>query len=180
MATHSSILAWKIPWTEEPGGLQSVGSQGVGHDRPPERTHTSCLQTLYPPSCHSRAYLAEPHPGLNQLCLFCACPSKQRWVWRKPLSHAGCFPLVSGARFSHGSLRYLATIIHFPGPVTLPKTPSEFSHTFSSLLEPSASSPPSLSPADLVPIHGDDSSNQRTCFRPLPCLGMLVFCLPSC
>ena len=32
MATHSSILAWEIPWTEEPGGLQSVGSQRVGHD----------------------------------------------------------------------------------------------------------------------------------------------------
>ena len=32
MATHSSILAWKIPWTEEPGGLQSTGSQRVGHD----------------------------------------------------------------------------------------------------------------------------------------------------
>ena len=32
MATHSSILAWKIPWTEEPGGLQSVGSQRVKHD----------------------------------------------------------------------------------------------------------------------------------------------------
>ena len=32
MATHSSILAWKIPWTEEPGRLQSPGSQGVGHD----------------------------------------------------------------------------------------------------------------------------------------------------
>ena len=33
MATHSSILAWKIPWTEEPGGLQSMGLQTVGHDR---------------------------------------------------------------------------------------------------------------------------------------------------
>ena len=33
MATHSSILAWKIPWTEEPGRLQSMGSQRVGHDR---------------------------------------------------------------------------------------------------------------------------------------------------
>ena len=32
MATHSSILAWKIPLTEEPGGLQSVGLQRVGHD----------------------------------------------------------------------------------------------------------------------------------------------------
>ena len=32
MANHSSILAWKIPWTEGPGGLQSVGSQRVEHD----------------------------------------------------------------------------------------------------------------------------------------------------
>ena len=32
MATHSSILAWRIPWTGEPGRLQSVGSQRVGHD----------------------------------------------------------------------------------------------------------------------------------------------------
>ena len=32
MVTHSSILAWKIPWTEKPGRLQSMGSQRVGHD----------------------------------------------------------------------------------------------------------------------------------------------------
>ena len=32
MATHSSILAWSIPWTEEPGGLQSMGWQRVAHD----------------------------------------------------------------------------------------------------------------------------------------------------
>ena len=32
MATHSCILVWEIPWSEEPGGLQSVGSQRVGHD----------------------------------------------------------------------------------------------------------------------------------------------------
>ena len=32
MATHSSILAWRIPWTEESGGLQSIGLQRVGHD----------------------------------------------------------------------------------------------------------------------------------------------------
>ena len=32
MATHSGILAWRIPRTEEPGGLQSIGSQRVGHD----------------------------------------------------------------------------------------------------------------------------------------------------
>ena len=32
MAAHSSILTWENPWTEEPGGLQSMGSQGAGHD----------------------------------------------------------------------------------------------------------------------------------------------------
>ena len=32
MATHSSLLAWEIPWTEEPGGLQSMGLQRVGHN----------------------------------------------------------------------------------------------------------------------------------------------------
>ena len=32
MATHSSVLVWRIPWTEEPGGLQLIGLQRVGHD----------------------------------------------------------------------------------------------------------------------------------------------------
>ena len=32
LTTHSSILAWRIPWTEEPGGAQSIGLQRVGHD----------------------------------------------------------------------------------------------------------------------------------------------------
>ena len=39
MATHSSILAWKIPWTEEPGGPQSMESQRVGHDLATEHKH---------------------------------------------------------------------------------------------------------------------------------------------
>ena len=41
MATHSSILAWEILWTEEPGGLQFMGSQRVGHDWASMHTHTS-------------------------------------------------------------------------------------------------------------------------------------------
>ena len=40
MATHSSILAWKIPWTEEPGGLQSIGSQRVRYKWVAEHVHT--------------------------------------------------------------------------------------------------------------------------------------------
>ena len=39
MATHSSILAWEMPWTEEPGGLQSMGLQRVRHDLPAEHTY---------------------------------------------------------------------------------------------------------------------------------------------
>ena len=41
-ATHSSILAWRIPWTKEPGGLQSMGSQRVGHK---QLTHGPRMQT---------------------------------------------------------------------------------------------------------------------------------------
>ena len=42
MATHSNILAWEIPWTEEPGRLQSVGSQRVEHDLATETTTAWC------------------------------------------------------------------------------------------------------------------------------------------
>ena len=42
MATHSSILAWRIPWTEGPGGLQSMGSQRVG------RNWVTNTHTVYP------------------------------------------------------------------------------------------------------------------------------------
>ena len=43
--THSSIPAWEIPWTEEPGGLQSAGSQRVGHDRSNTHTHIHNIHT---------------------------------------------------------------------------------------------------------------------------------------
>ena len=39
MATHSSILTWEIPWTEKPGGLQSMGSQRVGHNLVSKQQH---------------------------------------------------------------------------------------------------------------------------------------------
>ena len=51
METHSSILAWRIPWTEEPGGLQSRGLQRVGHSWVTNTQH-ACLQEgkLVPPT----------------------------------------------------------------------------------------------------------------------------------
>ena len=45
-STHSSILAWRVPWTEEPGGLQSMGSQRVGHDCSNLARHTHPMDTL--------------------------------------------------------------------------------------------------------------------------------------
>ena len=46
MATHSSILAWEIPWTEEPGGLQSRESQRVGHNLATEHERHKCQVLL--------------------------------------------------------------------------------------------------------------------------------------
>ena len=45
MAAHSSLLSWRIPWTEEPGGLQSIGSQRVRHDCS-NLAHTHCRALL--------------------------------------------------------------------------------------------------------------------------------------
>ena len=48
MATHSSILAWKIPWTEEPGKLQFMGLQRVGHDSNFTSLHSTLKGTVVP------------------------------------------------------------------------------------------------------------------------------------
>jgi hypothetical protein len=47
MATHSSTLAWRIPWTEEPGGLQSMRSQRVGHEGATSLIPTHCFGILF-------------------------------------------------------------------------------------------------------------------------------------
>jgi len=47
MAAHSSILAWKIPWTQEPGGLQFMGPQSVGHDSVTEHVKTKYMSLAY-------------------------------------------------------------------------------------------------------------------------------------
>ena len=47
MAIHSSTIAWKIPWTEEPGRLQSMGSQRVVHDWATSRSHSRCSNSLF-------------------------------------------------------------------------------------------------------------------------------------
>ena len=73
MGIHSSILAWRIPWTEEPSGLQSMGSQRVGHDWATSRQ--SLLDSLYwvlmifLPLCGKilHSVLPQEHSTVNQL-----------------------------------------------------------------------------------------------------------------
>ena len=54
MATHSSILAWDIPWIEQTGGLQSIGSQRVGHD-------LVTKQYIYMIHYHKAKYIVQKH-----------------------------------------------------------------------------------------------------------------------
>ena len=98
MVTHSSILAWRIPWTEEPGGLQSLGSQRVGHDWATKhstfrrafnileivvvslmlhisRSITGCLSTSY--------YFSEKEVQCIQKHMK-NCSTTQSVVWSKP------------------------------------------------------------------------------------------------
>ena len=83
MATHSSILAWRIPWTEEPGGLQSIGSPRVRHDLGTKQQHllpqvpatssafpwlqsaSSILVPPLAPRVQTLASLASPPPFAN-------------------------------------------------------------------------------------------------------------------
>ena len=60
MATHSSILAWRIPWTEEPGRLQSMGSQRVGHDWATRHGTAQCMERKW------KSYQFSGH--VNNLC----------------------------------------------------------------------------------------------------------------
>ena len=53
MATHPSIVAWRIPWTEEPGALQSMGSQRAGHNWVAKHVHTLLL-TFFSPVLSTR------------------------------------------------------------------------------------------------------------------------------
>ena len=56
MATHSSILAWEIPQTEEPGELQSMGSQRVGHDLESNIRYTKVVRRLNPRSSYHKNF----------------------------------------------------------------------------------------------------------------------------
>ena len=78
IATHSSTLAWKIPWAEEPGSLQSMGSQRVGHDSmylifPHKHMRQPCWShTLASPCLQSALWNAKSQPVFNIVSMFCS------------------------------------------------------------------------------------------------------------
>ena len=94
MATHSSILAWEIPWAEEPGGLQSMGSQRARHDR---ATFTSlhlwtvAHQVPLPMGFPKQEYWSGlPFPSPGNLPNRGIEPESPDWrVYSLPLSHQG-------------------------------------------------------------------------------------------
>ena len=72
MATHSSPLAWRTPWTEEPGGLQSMGSHRVGHNR----SDLACTRHVCREACPPPHY-PNPRPEARSLA---ASPGDSQWA----------------------------------------------------------------------------------------------------
>ena len=68
MALHSSILAWEIPWTGEPGRLQSMGSQGVGHDLAIKRQLRVRVQLYYSKGTFYCYLILEENFNMQSLC----------------------------------------------------------------------------------------------------------------
>ena len=98
MAPHSSTLAWKIPWTEEPGGLQSMGSQRVRHDWETSLSLSSCLlrfPSFNPPFTNSLSLLR----SLTEHCIL--HPGGSLPFLPQPCSLSVFFPL-------HGTLHCLS------------------------------------------------------------------------
>ena len=103
MATHSTILAWRIPWTEDPGGLQSMGSHRVEHDWV---THTHTSFKIPWKSLQLRGLLLshsvvsdslQPH-GLQHASLLCPSPSSGVYSNSCPSSQC-CHSTISSSAF---------------------------------------------------------------------------------
>ena len=101
MATHSSFLAWRIPWTEEPGGLQSLGSQRVRHNWVMRLDHSvshlvvfwiwhlpSCLE--HSTSCLTSSSSGVPRPAIVRMTVW--------WTFTTPLRSFGDPYCVSARR----------------------------------------------------------------------------------
>ena len=89
MATHSSILAWRIPWTEEPGRLRSMASQRVGHDWSDSARASGFAYSLSPPLFLSEFYLCfkaligvspATYPPTSHLSFKCCNTETATWI----------------------------------------------------------------------------------------------------
>ena len=94
MAAHSSILAWRTPWTEEPGRLQPIGSQKVGHD--------GVTNTYFPPSCLLSIYIPQntvrgfPFSTPSLAFIFSRLWDDGHSYWWEVLPYLICFCLIMG------------------------------------------------------------------------------------
>ena len=118
MATHSSILAWRIPWTEGPGGLQSTGSQRVGHNWATslslslffysENPLEICVSTVLSPYPHLQpeaSGLVPHHTAFVQFpIIFTEYLLSARycliWIYRNPTSHGKTLLLNNSTSFN--------------------------------------------------------------------------------
>ena len=85
MAMHSSILAWRIPWTEEPGGLQSMGSQKTGHSWTTKQQHTLWWWLHNPINVYTKNHLIVPSKWMNgmlhELYLSAVALRMYKYLW---------------------------------------------------------------------------------------------------
>ena len=102
MATCSSVLAWRITWTEDPGGLQSMGLQRVRHNRATSHTCMLLLPLLLSRFSHVRlcnsidsSPLGSPVPGILQARTleWVAIAFSNAWKWKVKVKSLSCVPL---------------------------------------------------------------------------------------
>ena len=96
MSTHSSTLAWKIPWTEDPGGLQSMGLQRVGHDWATSLSLSRLLITFLPRSnCLLISWLRSPSAVILEplFLLFPHLFAMKRWDQMPRSQFSECWAL---------------------------------------------------------------------------------------
>ena len=112
MATHSSVLAWRIPWTEEPGGLLSIGPHRVGHDW----SDLACMHALEKEMATHSSVLVRRIPGTEEPGgLPDTYGVAQSWTWLKRLSSISIsirmgFPVVKNPPTNAGDTRDTGSI----------------------------------------------------------------------
>ena len=124
MTTHSSILAWRIPRIEEPGGLWSIGSRRVGHDSS-DSAHTQgeftiAIKYTLLQQLNSSIFCKTKHPNFTIYCGFSAMFS----VWHTPSCHlAGWdYLLIRAFWYLSNSTFWVGSKVHMLHPKFCPRT----------------------------------------------------------